>query len=196
MRCVSCNRKGTYRRAKCWSKWKLCGACAVVQHPHAYKKGMKNIWGKPTENSKNNSQYITKEYEADLKIHPRFHTHCLVCNSSLQNKKFNAKYCSDSCRYKAYMDKESGRKEYQKEYYQKRRRKILKVMKKRECRLCGRNIHKANPNKKIISYYCSQKCMRVDNHIKTERKKRSEVNVRIPLETWIELVRKGRIKVE
>ncbi len=42
MRCRGENcrttRKNKLNKAKCWSKWGLCGKCAVEKYPHEYRK--------------------------------------------------------------------------------------------------------------------------------------------------------------
>lgn len=35
--CKTC-RKNHLNRAKCWSKWGLCGKCAVKKYPQEYRK--------------------------------------------------------------------------------------------------------------------------------------------------------------
>ena len=44
MRCKgeNCNRcrKNKLNKAKCWSKWNLCGTCAVRKHPEEYKRNV------------------------------------------------------------------------------------------------------------------------------------------------------------
>jgi len=40
MRCINyhiChNRVGASQKKKCWTKWRMCGVCAVLNHPEEY----------------------------------------------------------------------------------------------------------------------------------------------------------------
>jgi hypothetical protein len=41
MKCVNwkkChNKAGSAQHKLCWKKWRMCGECAVLEHPEAYK---------------------------------------------------------------------------------------------------------------------------------------------------------------
>ena len=38
VRCEECNivHRGSYSKAMCWTRWKLCRFCAIKLHPEAY----------------------------------------------------------------------------------------------------------------------------------------------------------------
>lgn len=41
MKCKECNNTSNHTSAKCWSKWGLCGDCAIKKHPEEYRGQIK-----------------------------------------------------------------------------------------------------------------------------------------------------------
>lgn len=194
MRCKNCLRttsQSVNSRANCWKKWQLCGQCAVKEHPEGFSESKIKSWTAIPITKK--VPKISKSYAWNLKRKPRMHTHCLNCNGSLEDKNYNSKYCSSKCRLSIY-ETDKSRGEYFKSWYKNRRLKIIKTIQAKNCKLCGRNIHKVNPNKKYISYYCGEKCMKISNHMQGKDKTIEEIKVQIPLQTYIDLLRDGNLE--
>lgn len=197
MRCKNCPRttkQNQLRRAKCWKKWGLCGECAVKLHPEEYSESQRKSW--TSMPMIRETPKISGTYAWSLKRKARMHTHCLQCNSSLEGKHYNTKYCSNECKKIAFSSRNAkdGRKEYFKTWYKKKRPQILEKSLEKDCELCGRNIHTVNPNKKLISKFCGDKCMQLYNHMTARKKTPEEINVRVPLLKYLELLRDGHIE--
>ena len=191
MRCKNCRRTTTQsvsRRANCWKKWQLCGQCAVKEHPDEFSEAKIKSWTKmPTTKE---VPKLSKAYAWNLKRKPRMHTHCLKCNQSLEGTHYNTKYCSVACKKLHYYETSEGRKEYFKGWYQSKNRKKIS---EKHCKLCGRNIHEVNPNKRAVSSYCGSKCMSINSHMNVAKKSIGETSVRIPLQKYIDLLRDGHL---
>ena len=192
--CLRTSRKSCRKTANCWEKWQLCGQCAVQLHPEEYSQSKVKSWTEMTVVKQ--TPKISKSYAWSLKRRPRMHTHCLECNKSLENKHYNAKYCSNECKKLVYDSKiaNTDRKQYYKTWYKKRKSQALSNAFERDCELCGRNIHEVNPNKKWISKFCSQKCCDINNHMSARKKKVEDTMVRIPLPKYLDLLRGGHIE--
>lgn len=196
MRCKNCLRTYKTRGKKtiCWSKWQLCGQCAVQLHPEEYSDSKIRCWT-PIYNAKETPR-LSKAYANILKKKPRMYTHCLHCNSSLEGKHYNTKYCSDQCKLDIYTDKHCKEKRisYHKAWYIRKRAKVLEMNKTKLCKLCSRNIYEVDPNKKQYRDFCGSKCRQLSNHLKNRGLKPKEYSTRINLQVYLDLLKDGHIE--
>ena len=197
MRCKNCPRtsKSSYRKtAKCWRKWQLCGQCAVKLHPEEFSEAqIKSSTSMPVVKE---TPTISKGYAWTLKRRARMHTHCLQCNTSLEGRHYNAKYCGNECKRIAYNSRHAyeNRKAYFKTWYKNTRIERLAKSYAKNCQLCGRNIHEVNPTKKTIDKFCGHKCMQIYNHMSSKKKEIKDTKVRIPLTKYLDLLRGGHLE--
>ena len=110
---------------------------------------------------------------------------CLNCNASLMftkkdHNRIPKKYCNNACRYE--FRKKSG---YHKMWYEKKHPEIFE----RECLICERNI-KAQGKRKIVSKYCSKKCMYLAERIRNTNLK--YITVKIPVGYYPKIVNKRK----
>ena len=197
MRCKNCLRtsKSSYRKtAKCWKKWQLCGQCAVKLHPEEFSEAQIKSWTQMPVVKE--TPTISKGYAWTLKRRARMHTHCLQCNSSLEGKHYNTKYCSNECKRIAYNGRNAyeNRKAYFKNWYKNTKNERLAKSYAKDCQLCGRNIHEVNPTKKTIDKFCGKKCMQIYNHMSSKKKEIKDTEVRIPLIKYLDLLRGGHLE--
>ena len=197
MRCKNClrtSKSSSHKTAKCWKNWQLCGQCAVKLHPEEFNQAQIKSW--TVMPIKTEVPKISSSYAWTLKRKPRMHTHCLQCNVSLEGKHYNAKYCGNECKKIAYDSRNAhnNRQEYFKNWYKDKRSQMLAKSYEKDCLLCGRNIHKVNPNKKTVSKFCGHKCMQIYNHMTSQKKTVENTSVRISLPKYLDLLRGGHLE--
>lgn len=192
MKCSNCNlTRTTSKKAMCWTKWKLCGTCAVRLHPKLYSSAQKMMWTRQTHEITKEPPRISQNYARILKKHPRLYTHCLICSSTLDGRHYNAKYCTNRCKYEAYLKRNGQRKLY---FQTWNKEKVLAKRRKKVCQLCGVNIITVNPNKKGVSKYCDKKCMVIANHMQAKTKYLDTTTINIPLKKYIQLKKERLIE--
>jgi len=197
MRCKNCLRtsKSSFRKtAKCWQKWQLCGQCAVKIHPEEFNESQIKSWTEMPVVKE--TPTISRGYAWTLKRKPRMHTHCLQCNTSLEGRHYNAKYCGNECKRIAYNGRHAyeNRKKYFKNWYKNTSAGRLAIRNRKDCKLCERNIHEVNPTKKTIDKFCGKKCMQIYNHMSSKKKEIKDTEVRIPLVKYLDLLRGGHLE--